>query len=494
MVAGNAATASVPGRRAAPASGTRRRLTRYVAAAAGLAWVPFMTKPVSPDEGGFLLVAAQWQPGGSLYGHYWVDRPPLLITIFDVASYLGGATALRLIGMGAVVVSVALAGRIARRAAGRPAIAPLVLAAVLLANPLFGATMVDGELLAVPFVLASTLALIQAWSSPALVSAGWSVLAGVAAAAAPLVKQNVLDGFVVSGVVVVMGLLTGERRRVAVIGICVAAGATLMVALCVVWAETRGTEPLSLWRAVVAFRAQAVGVIDASPDTSSVRLVQLLWSAFLSGAPFVVAVLVIRVRRPLDVRSGTPDLRLPALALLGWELVAVGLGGSYWLHYLIGLVPGLVLLAVAAEQRAPSLRRWAAAALVIAGISSTTATVTAAVDMAGATADTAVAAYLRSHGTAADTAVVGFGHPDILWEAGLRSPYSQLWSLPVRVRDPRLRHLAQILSGRRAPTWVVVSGRSLGTWGIDATAAQHVLDVRYRPVTAIAPYVVWRLE
>ena len=41
--------------------------------------MPFLARPLSPDEGGFLLVASQWEPGTSLYGHYWVDRPPLLM-------------------------------------------------------------------------------------------------------------------------------------------------------------------------------------------------------------------------------------------------------------------------------------------------------------------------------------------------------------------------------------------------------------------------------
>lgn len=53
-----------------------RHVTRLVvAAAAALGWTPFVAAPLSPDEGGFLMVASQWRPGGSPYGHYWVDRP-----------------------------------------------------------------------------------------------------------------------------------------------------------------------------------------------------------------------------------------------------------------------------------------------------------------------------------------------------------------------------------------------------------------------------------
>ena len=141
------------------------RITWLVAAAAALAWAPFVTAPLSPDEGGFLLVASQWRPGHSLYGPYWVDRPPLLITIFDVASHVGGAVALRLIGIAAVLTSVFLAHLLTRRATGRPSAVPVLVAGVFLTTPLFGTGMVNGELLAVPVVLVGLLALVRSWTA-----------------------------------------------------------------------------------------------------------------------------------------------------------------------------------------------------------------------------------------------------------------------------------------------------------------------------------------
>ena len=38
--------------------------------------VPLVRLPLSSDEAGFLVVGGQWGPGRSLYGDYWVDRPP----------------------------------------------------------------------------------------------------------------------------------------------------------------------------------------------------------------------------------------------------------------------------------------------------------------------------------------------------------------------------------------------------------------------------------
>jgi hypothetical protein len=479
---------------AAKASRMARHITWPVATAAALAWTPFVAAPLSPDEGGFLLVASQWRPGGSLYGHYWVDRPPLLISIFDLADHVGGAVGLRIIGIVAVLASVFLADRLARLATGRRTVVPAIVTGAFLTTPLFGTGMVNGELLAVPLVLAGIVALVHAWTSADRLSYLWAALAGVVAAAAPLIKQNVVDVLVVAGVLVLQGLRSSERRRTLRLALTVSAGAVLATAACLVWAEVRGTEPTSLWNALVIFRGEAAAVIQSSSSSStSARFLELLAAAALSGAPVLLTVMLLRLRRRA-VTDGAPDLRYAALMLLLWELVGVGAGGSYWLHYLIGLVPGLVLVSVAAAQRPPQLRRWTAGVVAFACLSAGVATVTAAANVPLYSSDAAVAAYLRAHSSRRDTVVVGFGHPNIVWDSGLRSPYHLLWSLEVRVKDPQLHELTHVMSGPHAPTWLVVNGTSLATWGVDPTSAQTVLDQRYRPATTIGDYVIWKLR
>ena len=103
-----------------PALTRTPRLVYLLAASAAVLWLPTLLMPLSPDEGGFLLVASQWSPGTSLYGDYWVDRPPLLIGLFQLADLGGGALALRIIGLARVVPSVLLAGAIACRRARQP--------------------------------------------------------------------------------------------------------------------------------------------------------------------------------------------------------------------------------------------------------------------------------------------------------------------------------------------------------------------------------------
>ena len=445
-----------------------------LAVAAAAAWLPVLGRPLSNDEGGFLMVAGQWGPGTSLYGDYWVDRPPLLIGLFQLADLGGGAIALRLLGMVAVVVSVLLAGELGRLLApGRPvaAVAASATAAIFLATPFFGTSEVNGELLATPFVLGGLVALGRRW---------WAA-AGVLAVAAAAVKQSEVD-VAVAALVVIGGLLR-ERGWAAAAraAAAFAAAALATVGAILAWAAANGTRPAGLWDAVVTFRGQAAEVISASASSATDQRAHLLLTSFLvSGAAGLLLVaLVPGRRRQRRVAAAPPDVRPLAVAVLAWEAVVVVAGGSYWLHYLIATVPGLVLLAVAAVRHRPERWRWTAGALAYSGVTAVAAVVALAVVGRPVPSDTGVEQYLAGHARPGDTGVVAFGDPAILEAAGLSSPYPLLWSLPVRVRDPELTELTRVLAGPDRPTWVVVDGTSLDTWAVDATAAQPVLDREY---------------
>ena len=82
--------------------------------------------------------------------------------------------------------------------------------------------------------------------------------------------------------------------------------------------------------------------------------------------------------------------------------------------------------------------------------------------------------------------------PLILRAAGLQSPYPQLWSLPVEVRDPQsLPHFTRVLRSPQRPTWIVTFGARLGTWGIDATRAERALAQHYTEVARPARFTVY---
>ncbi|MEP9361630.1 hypothetical protein ABLE68_01605 [Nocardioides sp. CN2-186] len=454
------------------------RVTLLLAVATALVRLPFLALPLSPDEGGYLLVASQWSAGPSTYGAYFVDRPPLLMGLFGLADATGGAVPLRLLGILAAVTAVLLAGRLGGWL-------PAATAAVFVSTPLFDAMQVDGELLAVPFVVGGLLVLVRSLraTTPQAAYAG-SVGAGVLATCAALVKQNVVDVFVVAAVLLVTLALGGQWRSAVRRTVVFGAGALGALVVALLPSAARGTGPASLWDALVTFRAEAAAVIHASANVATPdRFHTLLIALALSGAPVVVAAALLGFRRP---ETG-PDLRWAALALLAWELVGAALGGSYWRHYLLAVVPGLVLLMAAVRPT-----RATRGALAVAALSTAVSLVGFAAAPPSAGADQAVSAYLRDHARPTDTVVVAFGHPNIVRDAGLTSPYEHLWSLSVRVRDPQLHDLADLLASSESPRWVVVDGASLATWGVDPTAAQVELDRRYTEVTADGDWHVFQ--
>jgi len=380
-----------------------------------------------------------------------------------------------------------LAGAIGRVAAPGRRWAPALTAAtaaVFLSTPLFGTREVNGELLASPFVLGGLLAVFLAVAGR---SVAWWAAAGVLAVCAMAVKQNMADVVVAAAVALAWQLRAYGLRRAAYGALAAVAGGATALAAIVVWAELRGTEPRELWDAVVAFRFQAAAVISAAQPTSAGnRLAGMLRAFALSGAPLLFLLPLVSARR---ARERGP-LPLVAAAVCLWEVVGVAGGGSYWWHYLVGLVPGLVLLVAAIARHRPGLQAAVALVLACATVSGALSAVQHPVTTGSASDDVRAADYIAAHARPGDTGLVAFGVPSILQKAGLESPYEYLWSLPVRVRDPKLTELTKVLSGPRHPTWVVVSGASLDTWGVDATRAQQVFDSRYQ---LVGTFGQWRL-
>ena len=344
----------------------------------------------------------------------------------------------------------------------------------------------NGELLATPFVLGGLVALTRRW---------W-VAAGALAVAAAAVKQSEVD-VAVAAVAVIAALLwrrawTTAARAVAAF----AAGAAATTAVILAWAAANGTGPVGLWDAVVTFRGQAAEVISASASSATDERAHLLLTSFLvSGAAGLLVVGLLPGRRRGRTLPPDPlDVRLVAPVLLAWELVVVVAGGSYWLHYLIATVPGLVLLVVATVRHRPERWRWTAGVLAYSAVAAVAAVVALAVTGRGTSPEVEVGQYLAAHKSPGDTGVVAFGDPAMLEASGLSSPYPLLWSLPVRVRDPHLAEFTRVLAGPDRPTWVVVDGASLDTWGVDAATAQPVLDREYMRRSVVGDWEIYHVR
>lgn len=468
----------------------RWRWPLVVAGLTAASRLPSFGRPLGADEAGFLTLAHQWRPGTSLYGDYWVDRPPLLLDLFALGDRLGGAVGLRLVGVVAAVACVLLAAQLVAvlaPASPRARIAGAVLAASLCATPLFGAGEVDGELLGLPFDLLGLLAVVCALRRPLPGPAlRWWFLAGTTGAAAVLVKQNLAD-VIVLGAVVLIGQARTDRARARRSGAAFAAGLLSSVAVVVGAAAARGTSPTGLWSAVVAFRLQAITAISASDPASPPRAAHLAVAFLLSLAWGVLVLAVPSWRR--GVRDPL-HLRLGLATLLAWEAFSIGFGGSYWPHYLLDAVPALLVAAAQVLRVCPRTTRRLLLAVTACAVSATAAWAWTVGHGSGTSPQRTVEEYLLAHEQPGDTGLVAFGEPDILRAAHLASPYPYLWSLPVKVRDPRTVVLASVLAGPARPDWVVETGASLASWGVDSGAAQAQLDRHYVRVAQSPDYVV----
>ncbi len=451
------------------------------AVVAVLARLPFVSHAPGPDEAGFLLVGHQWQAGGtSLYGNYWVDRPPLLVTLFKIAADLGGVVPLRLIGCLATVIVVLGSAHIARRLAGpRAAAWTAAIAAALCISPLLGGLEVNGELLAAPFVVVGLSAVLRGIDEPredhAVLAA---CFAGAATVAALLVKQNMADVGIFAAVTGLVawrrGEVSGSRlRRTAA---AYAVGAVVALGLAAAWTLMHGTSLTGVFDAMYPFRIDAGRLMASSGhhQHATARLWALLASWLVSGAGVVTAV----VAWALVSRRLRGSAVWGLLATLAFDAVSVALGGNYWHHYLVELVvPTAVLSGMLVARRQPLIRTVLMSSLVVAVFSWSGSLPSAVTSTPASSEGRAIADVARS----GDTIVTALGHADVTGASGLSSPYPYLWSLPALTLDPRLTTLDHVLSGAAAPTWFVrVSNlRLLGTAG---AATQQVLEARYHRV------------
>ena len=116
-----------------------RRRTRLVLAGAlvlclGLRLL-YIGVPLGVDEGGVAFIAKAWGTGhGSLYGAYWLDRPPLLVALYKLG-VLGGALGIRVLAALAALALVAATAAVTHAVAGDRAARVAALLSAGLAGP-----------------------------------------------------------------------------------------------------------------------------------------------------------------------------------------------------------------------------------------------------------------------------------------------------------------------------------------------------------------------
>jgi 4-amino-4-deoxy-L-arabinose transferase-like glycosyltransferase len=454
----------------------------------------YVPRPLRNDEGGYLLIARHWHTGGEfLYGDYFVDRPPLLLLLFRLAAATEWDQAIRVLAIPFALLFVLAGWRagclLGGASGGRWA---AVVAAGVMCSPGLAADQADGELFGAVFVMGSLALALSAWHATSPTARlWWTAAAGAVGAAAPLVKQNLLEGLLFLTGLLVFGYWGRDdaaRRRAAGMALMAVAGALLPAAALGLWLAGVAAEPAGAWRDLVGFRGDALEVLwSTSPDTSLTRWALLLGLGALTGVVLVAIAWFCCARRHLPDRA--PE-RLTITALLLFGLAAITAGGSYWPPYLLQLAPATVL---AAGAIAPAVvwMRVAGRVVVSAAVGTTITGVVVHATVPSVWYSQRIGEWLADAKAPGDGAFVAYGHAGVLETADLPSPYPHLWSVPMRTLDPGQDLLRGTLDGPDAPTWIVqVNG--LNAWGIDDEARlKTLIHDRYEVAAEICGSRVW---
>jgi hypothetical protein len=342
-----------------------------------------------------------------------------------------------------------------------------VVAGALLCNPVDESVYGSSGLFAVPWVALAFLCTVAMMQSERSRSYGFAALAGLSATLAVSVKQNFVDGFVFAGVVLLVHVL--QRRstlRLALLrGLALALGAGIAVLAMVVQSLFTDAGPKALWLAAVSFRFRASAVLaETVAHGTEFRLTLLVLILVVTGIVPLVLALLIRAAR--SGFRGTPWAWACGVVLV-LDVPSIMLGGSYWPHYALQVVPAAAL-AVALAWRTSVLTRLAVGLVVV----STAANVVGfALHVQRHQNDKVkdVGQWVARSSKPSDTATVLFGHGQAQLATGLPSPYEHLWSLPIRTLDPALTELTALLAkDSTRPTWILLFNPP-DAFGLDAT-------------------------
>ena len=438
-------------------------------------------------------MARTWSPtGDSLYGPYWVDRPPVLLAAYRWSDALLGEVGPRLLALVLAAVLVVavhlLAARLVSTGAARLA---TVVTVALLSDPALSAWTAKGEVLGTPLVALSWLLLVRALDTGSTRAA---LVAGLCAMTACGFKQSLVGGLVFAGVLLAASLVSDRvpPGRVPRVAGRFALGAVLPLLVCLAWIEVSPATLSSGWYQVVGFRADASAVLAASDSRAPVERAHELVRIFVVCGMAPLVVLGAASARRWFRRWPAFSLALLATTLV--DLAGVVVSGSFWHAYLVPLIPEVALLAALAGSCAPPLRSLTRFVATLAVVSTVWAYVGFAADRL--VSPTPSGPWQVGHAISLvsgrdDTIVSLYGSAELVEASGLPSPYRHLWSLPMRTLDPDQDELRRLLSGPDAPTWVV-GVLPINSWHIDDDwRLGQLLRTRYRLLGSDCGPLVW---
>jgi 4-amino-4-deoxy-L-arabinose transferase-like glycosyltransferase len=428
--------------------------------------LPFVFSGLSVDEGGYAYVAQRWSRGDKLYSGVWLDRPQGLLLTYRALLWINDSGWTIRVGMmisGALVSMflgvIGLNLSTQRPHGDRTGVAAAFIYAIVGVAPHLEGMTLNGELLAsVPAT--GSIAAILIWRKGR--TSSWLLVAGVAAGMAMTMKQSGIDGLAV-GLAVVL-TTRGARIR------CVSgflAGFAVPIAACIFHGWYLGLS--RYWAALAGYQIHAILTgyqIHAMTSPSSNRSAR--WNElthYLGGLAIDLAVLVLTACVGFRVlgRCG----RIIAATWLMSGIIGINLGGSYWPHYYMQVLPSLSFLAAVAYASfaPPSARTVTAVLLVlptmlwmisIAVMSPRQRHQTVPYD-ALAIRDRHIARVIDAQTTSDQRIYVLVSDAPLYFLAQRRASYPYLWGKPIQKIPSAVPLLQTMLESKGRPTLVIMA-------------------------------------
>lgn len=442
----------------------------------------FINLPMIHDEGGYALAARGWFEGkGHLYEDLWISRPQGIFVVygFTMKTIGYGAAAFRATGMLFAALTVLAVWFFARRwSTPHTAALAAIICAIMIGWPTLEGYTANAELFAgMPSAFAAFWLLRQSqtrWTVPGLIGIG--MLIGVSTTLKP------------SGVTLMFGAAAFllayshdawmpklQRISWVILGVCIIGGITLLHGATLGWSD--------FWYATVTFRFSMQSAISVGLTHNLLAIGGML----VNATEFFLLVLLVwafRLRLPLlhlrwwssppgsrFVLSNRPAWLEAGDIMLVWWIVSAGIGvtmgGDYWTHYLIQLVPPVSLwLARAIIGVLAALQGWRKhlAATIFAlllilpygvVIDGTEAIYERLYRHPGYPAQAEVARYIREHTAPDQTIYVAFDQASIYYLADRKPAYRHMYDQELRALPDSYADIIGIISSDQRPVYII---------------------------------------
>lgn len=446
----------------------------------------FFELPMIHDEGGYALAARGWFEGtGTLYGDLWISRPQGIFVIYGITmNTMGyGVAAFRAMAWIFVVLTVFCVWLYGRRwTTPRTALLAVFVCTLLIGSPTLEGYTANAEIFAgLPGAFAAFLLLRQAqagWSRIGLISIG--LLIGISTVLKP-------SGITLWPAALLFLALTTDdpwRQRTkrgawVTLGLAIAGGITLLHG----W--TLGFSDFFYATFLYRFRLQS------SVSVGLLHNLRAIGWMLINAAEFfllIALVWIFRLRLPLvPVLAQAPKADGPLWWLPEWIRwlrtndpgglllvlwmgaagVGVFMGGDYWTHYLVLVVPPVALwLARAIDGIAHALVGWrqrlaiAMFALLLVlpygvALDGTDGIYQRLYRHPGYPAQNQVARYIRENTTPDQTIYVAFDQASIYYLADRNPAYRHLYDQELKALPDSYGDIIAILNSDQRPVYIV---------------------------------------